>query len=163
VLCPLREGEYMFTSTSYFVIICTYHFTFYSFLYYQYIYVRIEIFTAHFTVSIVPQFPDFFLWPLRNTAWPPLRITGLDNRMPITVAARSKAWTVFDHSNAGIVGSNPTQGMDVCMRLFCICVFLCVDSGFATGWSPVQGVLQSVYRINKLKKRPKSNKRTAEP
>jgi hypothetical protein len=32
---------------------------------------------------------------------------------PITVAARSKTWTVFARSKAGIVGSNPTQGMDV--------------------------------------------------
>jgi hypothetical protein len=29
------------------------------------------------------------------------------------VAARSKAWIVFALSNAGIVDSNPTQGMDV--------------------------------------------------
>jgi hypothetical protein len=27
---------------------------------------------------------------------------------PVTVAARSKAWTVFAYSDAGIVGSNPT-------------------------------------------------------
>jgi hypothetical protein len=47
--------------------------------------------------------------------------------------------------------------MDVCMRLFCVCVVLCVDSGLATGWSLVQGVLPTVYRIKKLKKRPKSN------
>jgi hypothetical protein len=52
---------------------------------------------------------------------------------PITVAARSKAWTVFARSNAGNVGSNPTQGMDVCVRLFCVCVVLCVGSGLATG------------------------------
>jgi hypothetical protein len=32
-------------------------------------------------------------------------------------------------SNAGIVSSNPTQGMDVCSRLFCVCVVLCVGSG----------------------------------
>jgi hypothetical protein len=25
---------------------------------------------------------------------------------------------------------------DVCLRLFCVCVVLCVDSGIATGWSP---------------------------
>jgi hypothetical protein len=61
--------------------------------------------------------------------------------MSITVAARSKARTVFVHSNAGIVGSNPTQGMDVCVSLFCVCVVLCVGSGLATGWFPVQGVL----------------------
>jgi hypothetical protein len=55
--------------------------------------------------------------------------------MPITVAARCKAWTILARSNAGIVGSNPTQGMDVCVRLLCVCV-LYVDSGLATGWSP---------------------------
>jgi hypothetical protein len=34
-------------------------------------------------------------------------------RQPVTVAARWKAWTVCALSDAGIVGSNPTQGMDV--------------------------------------------------
>jgi hypothetical protein len=28
--------------------------------------------------------------------------------------------TVFARSNAGIVGSNPTQAMDICVRLFCV-------------------------------------------
>jgi hypothetical protein len=41
---------------------------------------------------------------------------------PITKAMRSKAWTAFARSNTGIMGSNPTQGMDVCLRLFCVCV-----------------------------------------
>jgi hypothetical protein len=53
---------------------------------------------------------------------------------PITLGARSKAWTVFARSNAGVVGSNPTGGMDVCVRLFCVWVLLCVGSGLATGW-----------------------------
>jgi hypothetical protein len=35
--------------------------------------------------------------------------------MPITVAALSKIWTIFARSNAGIVISNPTRGMDVCV------------------------------------------------
>jgi hypothetical protein len=36
---------------------------------------------------------------------------------PIIVAARSKAWTVvFARSKASIVGLNPIQGMDVCLR-----------------------------------------------
>jgi hypothetical protein len=77
---------------------------------------------------------------------------------PITVAARSKAWTVFARSNAGIVGSNPTSGMDICLGLFCICIVLCVGSGLATDWSPVPEVLPTLYRIKKLKKRPRSNK-----
>jgi hypothetical protein len=52
---------------------------------------------------------------------------------PITVAMLSKALNVFARSNAGIVCSNPTQGMDVCVRLFCVCVVLCAGSGVATG------------------------------
>jgi hypothetical protein len=60
--------------------------------------------------------------------------------MPITAAARSKAWTVFARSNAGILGSNPTRGMDVCLFYS---VFV-LDSGLATGWSLVQGVLSNV-------------------
>jgi hypothetical protein len=37
------------------------------------------------------------------------------------------------------VGSNPTQGMDVCVCLFCVCVVLCVGSGLATGCLLVEG------------------------
>jgi hypothetical protein len=59
------------------------------------------------------------------------------------VAARSEAWTVFALTNTGFVGSNPAQGMDVCLRLFCVCV----GSGLATGWSPVQGVLPTVLGL----------------
>jgi hypothetical protein len=29
--------------------------------------------------------------------------------------------------------SNLTQGMHVCVRLFCVCVVLCVDNGLETG------------------------------
>jgi hypothetical protein len=39
--------------------------------------------------------------------------------MPITVAARSKALTVFARSDAGIMDSNPTQGIEV----WCVCVY----------------------------------------
>jgi hypothetical protein len=45
-------------------------------------------------------------------------------KQPITVAARSKAWTVFARPNAGIMGSNPTQGMDVCIVCFYSVFFL---------------------------------------
>jgi hypothetical protein len=61
----------------------------------------------------------------------------------ITVTVCSKAWTLFAHSNAGIMGSNPTQDMHVyvCV-LFCVCVVLRVGSGLATDWSLVQGAEQ---------------------
>jgi hypothetical protein len=52
----------------------------------------------------------------------------------ITAVARSEAYTVFSRSNAGIVGSNPTQGMDVCsVCLDCVYAVLRVGSGLATG------------------------------
>jgi hypothetical protein len=34
--------------------------------------------------------------------------------MPIPVAARSKAW-VYGRSLTEIVGSNPAEGMDICL------------------------------------------------
>jgi hypothetical protein len=64
--------------------------------------------------------------------------------LPITVAARSQAWTAFARLDAGIVGSNPTRGMDVYVRLFCVCVALCLGRGFAASWLLVQGVLLSM-------------------
>jgi hypothetical protein len=40
-----------------------------------------------------------------------------------------------------------------------LCAFiLCVGRGLAMGWSPVQGILLTVYRIKTLKKWPKPNK-----
>jgi hypothetical protein len=56
--------------------------------------------------------------------------------------------------------SHSRHGCLYCMRLFCVCVFvLCVGRGLAMGRSPVQGVLPTVYRMKKLKKkRPRLNK-----
>jgi hypothetical protein len=75
---------------------------------------------------------------------------------PITVTAQFEAWNVFACSNAGILGSNLTWGMDVIVRLFCVCVVLRAGRGLATSWSPVQGVLPTV--LKKLKKRPRPSK-----
>jgi hypothetical protein len=51
----------------------------------------------------------------------------------------------------GSWGPNPTRGMFVCVRLFCVCVVLCVGSGLATGWSPAQVVLPTVYVLRNWK------------
>jgi hypothetical protein len=64
-------------------------------------------------------------------------------RSPITVAAYSKAWNVFARSNAEIVISIPTQGINVCLSLF----YVFVGSDFATGWSPCQGVLPTALGL----------------
>jgi hypothetical protein len=45
-----------------------------------------------------------------------------------------------------------------CVRLFCVCAVICVSSGLATEWTPVQGILPTVCRITKLKKRSGPNK-----
>jgi hypothetical protein len=84
---------------------------------------------------------------------------NVDPIPPITMAAPSKAWTVCARFKTGIVGSNATEGIGVGVRLFCVCVVLCVDSSLAKGQIPVQRVLPTVYTIKKLKKWPKFNKK----
>jgi hypothetical protein len=83
--------------------------------------------------------------------------------VPITVTVRCKAWSVFARSNTGIVVSNPTWGMDVCVRLFCVCVVLYAGSGLGTVWSPVQGVLPAVLKIKKTGKAANVQQRAVEP
>jgi hypothetical protein len=51
--------------------------------------------------------------------------------------------------------------MDACVRLFCVYVDLCVGKGLPTACSPIQGALLTVYRIKKLKNRPRPNKKRA--
>jgi hypothetical protein len=64
---------------------------------------------------------------------------------PITVAARLKAWTVFARSTLGSWLRIPLKAwMSLCV--YSVCVVLCVGSGLATGWSPVQEVLPTIYR-----------------
>jgi hypothetical protein len=51
---------------------------------------------------------------------------GQSDTGPITVVALSKAWTIFARSNTGVVGSNPTQGIDVCVCVYSVFVLFCV-------------------------------------
>jgi hypothetical protein len=44
----------------------------------------------------------------------------------ITLVSVSIALPVFARSNGGIVGSNPTQGMDVCVCVYSVFVLSCV-------------------------------------
>jgi hypothetical protein len=51
----------------------------------------------------------------------------------ITVAAPSKAWTLFALSKAADVSSNPTRGMNICVPSFRVRAVLCVSSGLWAG------------------------------
>jgi hypothetical protein len=73
---------------------------------------------------------------------------------PITLAVRSKAWTVSPPQTLRSWIRNPLEAW--MFALFHFCVVLCVGSGPTTGLSPVQGVLQAVYRIRKTEKDAKA-------
>jgi hypothetical protein len=49
-------------------------------------------------------------------------------RVPVSMAERSEASTVYDRSNIGIAGSNPASGMDVCPRVSVLCCPGSVDA-----------------------------------
>jgi hypothetical protein len=70
------------------------------------------------------------------------------------VAPRFKAWTLFARSNADIVGSNPTQGMDVCVCVYSECMQRPWDGLITRPMSPTV----CVKNITELKKRPGPNK-----
>jgi hypothetical protein len=56
-----------------------------------------------------------------------IHFTKVYGYVPVTVAERSKACTVFARSEAGIVGSNPKQGLDVlCVWAFSVFMLSCV-------------------------------------
>jgi hypothetical protein len=64
--------------------------------------------------------------------------TAVARKWPHSKIAGSKCAVLnnsvaFSPQASGIVGSNPTRGMDVCVRSFYDCVVMCVGSGLATG------------------------------
>jgi hypothetical protein len=76
---------------------------------------------------------------------------------PVTVTARSKAWTVFVHLNTGIVCSNPTKGMDVLYAfILCLCWPLC-------RYRPCNGLItRPRSRTDCIKRSRKEKEKTAE-
>jgi hypothetical protein len=62
----------------------------------------------------------FLFWYITNNQWFFDTIFSVSNISGRSQWLLSKAWTVFARWNTGIVGSNPTGGMDACVRLFCV-------------------------------------------
>jgi hypothetical protein len=73
--------------------------------------------------------------------------------MPITVAMRSKALTVFASKNNGVVGSNLTRSRGIFLCLFCVYCPVC----------PLQGILPNVHKIKEIEKATKAQQRVVEP
>jgi hypothetical protein len=66
-----------------------------------------------------------------------------------------------DHSGRAVWSMNRLRSLEHWDRWFefdssYACLVLCVGSELATGYYRVQGALPTVYRIKKLKKRPRS-------
>jgi hypothetical protein len=61
---------------------------------------------------------------------------------PVSIAEQSKACTVYDRLNIEITGSNPAQGMDVCL---CVSVFCCP----VYRWRPCIGLIPQLRSPNK--------------
>jgi hypothetical protein len=108
------------------------------------LFVGLRHYITQLTTGHVPSWAGVESWvcshiysPLKaqRTLTPRYLCVACNFNVPMTVSAWSKGWTVFARSNTEIVGSNPTQGIYMCVCVYF--VFLCVGSGLVTGWSPV--------------------------
>jgi hypothetical protein len=64
-------------------------------------------------LGLETEFFDMITWCLLELLTTLLNKLQMIDLMPVMVAKRSKAWTFFARMDAGTVGWNPTQGMDV--------------------------------------------------
>jgi len=77
--------------------------------------------SSHLDVIEITRVPDMLPFlpdrakDLSAPRYVTFRINVTQKNMPVPVAARSKAW-VYGRSLAGIVGSNPAGGRDVCVE-----------------------------------------------
>jgi hypothetical protein len=78
---------------------------------------------------------------------------GKESRLPPTVAERSKAWIVSFARTLWSWVRMPLRAwmFGLYMRLFCVCVVLCLGRGLATSSSVVQGVFPIVNRSGNWK------------
>jgi hypothetical protein len=84
---------------------------------------------------------------------------GQCNRWGEGTSFRDLSIVTADYSVRAVWGMNCfrtlqrwDRGFEYHSRYGCLCLFcVCIGSGLATGWSPIQGVLPTVYKNKKLK------------
>jgi hypothetical protein len=54
-----------------------------------------------------------------------MKVKTFNVKEPVSITERSKASTVYDCLNIEISGSNPAQGMDVCLHVSVLCCPVC--------------------------------------
>jgi hypothetical protein len=98
----------------------------------------------------VNKYFKIFLW-IKSTLF---RVVSKFIRLPsIIMAVPYKAWTTLTHSNTRVACSN----VSVC--LFCFLSCPVCNCSLATDWSPVQEILPTIYRIEKLKIKYKGSRK----
>jgi hypothetical protein len=93
----------------------------------------------------VPLFPPQIS---QDLTWDRTRAAAVGSRR-LTAWAMARPWLILSSLTDAfqLVVSNPSRGMHIWLRLFYFAL-LCVGSCLATGWSPIQGVLPTVYKIH---------------
>jgi hypothetical protein len=80
----------------------------------------------------------------------------------ITVVARSETLTAFARSNAGIVCSNPTQSMDVCVCIYSVLVFWVQVAALRRAHPPSKGSYRLCIKDYEPEEEARAEQRTVE-
>jgi hypothetical protein len=66
------------------------------------------------------------------SGWLPVLVFPVSTLLADRTVRAVSGVNCFAASNAGVVVSNTTRGINFCVRLFCACAVLCISSGLAT-------------------------------
>jgi hypothetical protein len=122
-------------------------------------YTTFQVDTVLLNNVVVIHFGKFFATPSLSPRLAHIAVSGISYRWDLKFSPCRSQWPRGlrhepSSSPAWTLGSwdqIPLEAWMSCVRLFCVCVVLFVGSCLETGWSPVQGVLPTVYRLRNWK------------